>query len=72
MQEVIKVIAEHLGVDEDKVKPESHLMNDLDADEFDIIELAVAIQKATGKTISEEDEAKVQTVSDFIKIVESK
>ena len=72
MQEVIKVIAEHLGVDEDKVKPESHLMNDLDADEFDIIELAVAIQKATGKTISEEDEAKVQTVGDFIKIVESK
>tara|TARA_B100000925_G_C21715093_1_gene348416 strand:- start:298 stop:546 length:249 start_codon:yes stop_codon:yes gene_type:complete len=72
MQEVIKVIAEHLGVDEGKVKPESHLINDLDADEFDIVELAIAIQKATGKTISEEDEANVQTVGDFIKIVESK
>ncbi len=46
-------------------------MDDLGADEFDIIELAVAIQKATGVTISEEDEANVQTVGDFIKLVEA-
>jgi len=32
--------------------------------------MTVAISKATGVTISEEDEANVQTVGDFIKLVE--
>jgi|TARA_B100001093_G_scaffold501106_1_gene552362 acyl carrier protein len=71
MSKVIKAVAEHLGIDESKVVPEANLMDDLGADEFDIIELAVAIQKATGVTISEEDEANVQTVGDFIKLVEA-
>ena len=71
MSKVIKAVAEHLGIDESKVVPEANLMDDLGADEFDIIELAVAIQKATGVKISEEDEANVQTVGDFIKLVEA-
>ena len=71
MSKVIKAVAEHLGIDESKVVPEANLMDDLGADEFDIIELAVAIQKATGVTISEEDEANVKTVGDFIKLVEA-
>ena len=71
MSKVIKAVADHLGVDESKVVPEANLMDDLGADEFDIIELAVAIQEATGKTISSEDEANVKTVGDFIKLVEA-
>lgn len=71
MEKVVKAIAEHLDVDVSKVIPEASLIDDLGADEFDIIELAVAIQKATGVKISEEDEANVQTVGDFIKLVEA-
>ena len=71
MSKVIKAVADHLGVDESKVVPEANLMDDLGVDEFDIIELTVAIQKATGVKISEEDEANVQTVGDFIKLVEA-
>jgi len=71
MEKVVKAIAEHLDVDVSKVVPEASLIDDLGADEFDIIELAVAIQEATGKTISSEDEANVKTVGDFIKLVEA-
>jgi|TARA_Y200000002_G_scaffold366723_1_gene357989 acyl carrier protein len=71
MEKVVKAIAEHLDVDVSKVIPEASLIDDLGADEFDIIELAVAIQEATGKTISSEDEANVKTVGDFIKLVEA-
>ena len=71
MEKVVKAIAEHLDVDISKVVPEASLIDDLGADDFDIIELAVAIQEATGKTISSEDEAKVKTVGDFIKLVEA-
>ena len=46
MSKVIKAIAEHLGVDESKVVPTAHLIDDLDADEFDIVEMTVAISKA--------------------------
>ena len=71
MEKVVKAIAEHLDVDASKVVPEASLIDDLGADDFDIIELAVAIQEATGKTISSEDEANVKTVGDFIKLVEA-
>tara|TARA_B100001057_G_scaffold426346_1_gene450351 strand:- start:4295 stop:4513 length:219 start_codon:yes stop_codon:yes gene_type:complete len=71
MEKVVKAIAEHLDVDISKVVPEASLIDDLGADDFDIIELAVAIQEATGKTISSEDEANVKTVGDFIKLVEA-
>ena len=71
MEKVVKAIAEHLDVDVSKVIPEASLIDDLGADDFDIIELAVAIQEATGKTISSEDEANVKTVGDFIKLVEA-
>ena len=71
MEKVVKAIAEHLDVDASKVVPGASLIDDLGADEFDIIELAVAIQEATGKTISSEDEANVKTVGDFIKLVEA-
>jgi len=71
MSKVVKAISDHLGIDESKVVPTAHLIDDLGADEFDIVELTVAIQKATGVTISEEDEANVQTVGDFIKLVEA-
>ena len=71
MEKVVKAIAEHLDVDISKVVPEASLIDDLGADDFDIIELAVAIQEATGKTISRDDEANVKTVSDFIKLVEA-
>ena len=71
MEKVVKAISEHLDVDVSKVIPEASLIDDLGADEFDIIELAVAIQEATGKTISSEDEANVKTVGDFIKLVEA-
>ena len=70
MQEVIKVIAEHLDVEESKVKPDSHLVDDLGADPFDTIELCIQVENKTGVKISEEDGDKVKTVQDIINLVE--
>ena len=72
LDSIKKAIAEHLDIDASKVVPEASLIDDLGADEFDIVELTIAIQKATGTTISSEEEANVKTVGDFVKIVESK
>ena len=44
-KQVKQIVVDHLGIDEDKVTAESKFIDDLGADEFDIIELAVAIQE---------------------------
>ena len=72
MQTVIKVIAEHLDVDQSKVTPNAHLVDDLGADVFDTIELCIQVEKATGVKISEDDGDKVKTVQDLINLVEKK
>ena len=72
MQTVIKVIAEHLDVEQSKVVPTAHLVDDLAADPFDTIELCIQVEKATGVKISEDDGDKVQTVQDLINLVEKK
>ena len=72
MQTVIKVISEHLDVEQSKVTPEAHLVNDLGADTFDTVELVIQLEKATGVKISEDDGDKVQTVQDLINLVKKK
>ena len=72
MKAVIRVIAEHLDVEQSKVTPNAHLVNDLGADPFDTIELCIQVEKATGVKISEDDGDKVQTVQDLINLVEKK
>tara|TARA_B100001094_G_scaffold60035_1_gene55545 strand:- start:25922 stop:26140 length:219 start_codon:yes stop_codon:yes gene_type:complete len=72
MKTVIKIIAEHLDVAESKVIPEAHLVDDLGADSFDIVELVIQTEKATGVKISQDDEHKIQTVQDLINEVEKK
>ena len=72
MQKVIKLISEHLDVEQSKVTPEAHLVNDLGADPFDTVELVIQVEKATGVKISQDDGDKVQTVQDLINLVEKK
>ena len=72
MQTVIKLISEHLDVEQSKVTPEAHLVNDLGADPFDTVELVIQVEKATGVKISQDDGDKVQTVQDLINLMEKK
>ena len=72
MQTVIKIISEHLDVEQSKVTPEAHLVNDLGEDPFDTVELVIQVEKATGVKISEDDGDKVQTVQDLINLGEKK
>ena len=72
MQTVIKIISEHLDVEQSKVTPEAHLVNDLGADPFDTVELVIQVEKATGVKISEDDGDQVNTVQDLINLVEKK
>ena len=64
------IIAEQLGVDEDAVKMETHLMKDLEADSLDAVEIIMAIEDEYGIEIPDEEAEKFQTVRDLVKYVE--
>ena len=71
-QKVKKMVAEHLGVEEDKVTDESNFIDDLCADILDTLELVMAFEEEFGSEISDSEAEKILTVGDAIKFIESK
>ena len=61
-QQVKKIVAEHLGVNEAEVKHESSFQDDLGADSLDTVELVMALEEAFGCEIPDEDAEKITTV----------
>lgn len=68
---VAKMLAEQLGIPASKVTMESDIVKDLNADSLDVVELLMAMEEETGKTIPEESISGIHTVGDLIKVLES-
>ncbi len=68
---VKEIIVEQLGVEEEKVTPETHLMKDLEADSIDAVEIIMAIEEEYGIEIPDEEAEKFQTVDDLVRYVEN-
>ena len=64
-----KIVADHLGIDEEKVTEEASFIDDLGADSLDTVELVMAFEEEFG---SDSEAEKILTVGDAIKFVESK
>ena len=60
------IIADTLSVDEENIKAETSLKEDLDADSLDFVELVMNIEEGFGVTIAEEEAAKMKTVQDIL------
>ena len=71
-KKVKKMVAEHLGVEEVKVKEEANFIDDLGADSLDTVELVMAFEEEFGSEISDSEAEKILTVGDAIKFIESK
>ncbi len=61
-----KMIAEQLGVDEEKVVPGASFADDLEADSLDQVELIMSIEEEFGVNIPDEDAEKIATVGDAL------
>ena len=69
-QQVKKVVAEQLSINEADIKTESSFIGDLGADSLDTVELVMALEDAFGIEIPDDQQEKIQTVQqaiDFIK-----
>ncbi len=65
-EKVTSIIVEQLGVEKDKVKPESSFTDDLGADSMDIVELVMAFEENFSIEIPDQEEENIRTVQDAI------
>lgn len=57
-----KIIADQLGVEEERVIPEAHFIEDLNADSLDLVELIMALEEEFGIEITDEEANNLTTV----------
>lgn len=69
-ERVIDIVAEQLGVEKDKITPETSFVNDLGADSLDTVELVMELEEEFDINIPDEVAEKIQTVGQAIDFIE--
>lgn len=70
-QQVKKVVAEQLSINEADIKNESAFISDLGADSLDTVELVMALEDTFGIEIPDDQQEKIQTVQDAIDFIKA-
>lgn len=71
-EKIKEIIVEQLGVDEDDVTMNTHLMKDLEADSLDAVEIIMGIEDEYEIEIPDEMAEKFESVGDIVRYVEEK
>ena len=69
--DVRAVVVEQLSVEEDSVKLESKIIEDLGADSLDIVELVMALEEKFDVEIPDSDAEKLVKIEDVVKYIEN-
>lgn len=68
---VKELIIDQLDVEEDAVKMESVIIDDLGADSLDVVDLVMSIEEEFDMEIPDEAVEKIKTVGDIVSYIES-
>ena len=68
----VHVVAEVLGMEVESIKPESHFVNDLGADDLDTVEIVMSVEEEFGVEMPDEVAEKLTTVGDLVRWLEQK
>lgn len=68
-EKVCKMLADQLGIEVEKITPESEVVKDLGADSLDVVELMMALEDEYGVTLPEGEVENVKTVQDIVEMV---
>ena len=69
---VKELIVDQLDVEEDAVKTESVIIDDLGADSLDVVDLVMSIEEEFDIEIPDEAVEGIKTVGDIVKYIENK
>ncbi len=67
---IAALLAEQLGIPQSKITLDSKIVDDLGADSLDVVELLMQLEDATGKTVPDEEVAKIKTVGELVEALE--
>lgn len=67
---VTDIVVEQLGLERDKVQPESKFVDDLGADSLDTVELVMALEEEFDIEIPDDEAEKITTLKEAISYVE--
>lgn len=68
-EKVCKMLADQLGIEVEKITPESEVVKDLGADSLDVVELMMTLEDEYGVTLPEGEVENVKTVQDIVEMV---
>lgn len=68
---VVEIVAEQLGADKEKIKPETHFVNDLGADSLDVVELVMELEEEFDISIPDDAAEKIQTIGQAVEFIEN-
>ncbi|MCX7871049.1 MAG: acyl carrier protein [bacterium] len=71
-EKVKKILVEKLSVNENDIKEDSSLVDDLGVDSLDLVELLMKFEEEFKIEISEEESQKILTVKDIVDFIEEK
>jgi len=69
LSQLLVILEETFEIDPAKVRPDSNLFTELGLDSIDAVDLAVKLQKLTGKRIKPDEFKTVRTVEDAVRAV---
>jgi acyl carrier protein len=68
-KEIVKIISDVSGFDEEEIKPDSNFFDDLEIDSIKAIEITVAIEKKFKISVRDEDVPNITTVKHAVELV---
>jgi acyl carrier protein len=71
MEELIKYLSEKLDVDVSEISPTSHLIDDLDSDDWTNLEMVIEIGNKWNRPITDDEAKSISTVQDIFDIINS-
>ena len=70
LEKLSKIIADQLGMEQNKITQNTSLKDDLQADSLDIVEIIMAIEDEFGIQVDDEDALGFKTVGDVVAYIE--
>ncbi|NLJ95010.1 MAG: acyl carrier protein [Clostridiaceae bacterium] len=70
-EKVKEIIAETMGITEEEIAMDSHLIDDLGADSIDAVELSISIEETFDLDLDDDDILKFEKVSDIVEFLEN-
>lgn len=68
-ERVQSIVAERLGVEEDKVTMDAEFIGDLNADSLDLVEVIMAMEQEFDLEIKDEEAENIRTVGDAVNFI---